>query len=106
MNEVEWNKAALKEISSFPEETKREIGYLIFKLQIGEKLGMPWSRAMPPLGKGCYELRVKGTDGIYRAFYFLKTKGKVIIFHAFNKKTQKTAKKEIDLGKKNLKEML
>ena len=106
MNEVLWNKKALKEVRGFTEEIKKELGYLIFKLQIGEKLGMLYSKVMPSLGKSCHELRITGSDGIYRAFYFLKIKGKVIIFHAFQKKAQKTPKKEIDLGKKNLKEML
>lgn len=106
MNEVEWNKKALREVKKFPESIKKELGYLIFKLQIGENLDMPYSRAMTSIAKGCYELRIKDSDGIYRAFYFLKVKGKVLIFHAFQKKDQKTPKKEIDLGKKNLKEMV
>lgn len=106
MNKVEWNKKALKEVKSFPEEIKKELGYLLFKLQIGESLKMPSSRTMTCIAKGCCELRVQGNDGIYRVFYFLKIKEKILIFHAFQKKEQQTPKKEIDLGKKNLKEML
>ncbi len=106
MNEVKWNKQALNQVKKFPEEVKRELGYLIYRLQLGEHLTMPFSRTMPSLGKGCFELRVKGTDGIYRAFYLLKVKGQVIIFHAFQKKAKKTPQREIDLGRKNLKEML
>lgn len=105
MNEIWWNISALKNIRSFPDEIRREIGYLIFKLQIGEKLEMPFSRAIPTIGKNCYELRVKGEDGIYRVFYLLKIKGKIMVFHAFQKKSQKTPKKEIETGKKRLKEM-
>tara|TARA_Y100000590_G_C15115817_1_gene786707 strand:+ start:29 stop:361 length:333 start_codon:yes stop_codon:yes gene_type:complete len=106
MNEVEWNKKALKEVKSFPEEVKKELGYLIFKLQLGETLSMPHSRNMASIGKGCSELRVKDSDGIYRVFYFLKVKGKILIFHAFQKKDQKTPKKELNLARINLKEML
>jgi phage-related protein len=106
MNEVEWSKKALKEVKSFPEDIRKELGYLIFKLQIGESLSMPHSRSMPSVAKGCCELRVKDSDGIYRVFYYLKVKGGVLIFHAFQKKEQKTAQKDIDLGKKNLKDML
>jgi phage-related protein len=51
MNEVEWNKKALKEVKSFPEEIKKELGYLIFKLQIGESLNMPYSRTMTSIAK-------------------------------------------------------
>jgi phage-related protein len=67
---------------------------------------MPHSRPMPSVGKGCSELRVKGEDGAYRVFYYLKIENEVIVFHAFKKKTQQTALKDIDLGKKNLKDML
>lgn len=106
MNKVEWNSNTLKEVKKFPEDIRRELGYLIYQLQIGKQLAMPLSRSMPSLGKGCHELRVKDSDGIYRVFYILKVEGKVIIFHAFQKKTQKTSQKDIDLGKKNLKELL
>ena len=106
MNEVEWNQKALKTIQAFPDEVKKELGYLIFKLQKGESLTMPFSRSMPSIGKGCHELRVKDESGIYRAFYFLKVKGKLIIFHSFQKKTQKTPQKEIEQGRKNLREMI
>tara|TARA_Y100000780_G_scaffold152506_1_gene137383 strand:+ start:64951 stop:65277 length:327 start_codon:yes stop_codon:yes gene_type:complete len=105
-NEVEWNPKALQAVQEFPIEVKRELGYLIYRLQLGEKLNMPFSRSMPSVSKGSHELRVKGADGIFRAFYFLKVEGKVLIFHAFQKKTQKTPKKEIELGKSYLKEML
>jgi phage-related protein len=106
MNKVIWNDKALKEVKGFPEDSKKSIGYLIFKLQQEESLSFPHSRPMPSVEKGCHELRVKDKEGIYRVFYYLKIKGKILIFHAFKKKTQKTSKKEIDLGKKNLKEML
>ncbi len=106
MNEVVWNEKTLKIVKSFPEEIKKNLGYLIFKLQLGEKLSAPHSKSMSTIEKGCYELRLKDRDGIYRAFYYLKIEERVLIFHAFQKKTHKTPKKDIDLGKKNLKEML
>ena len=106
MNRVEWNPRTLKAVKAFPDDVKREIGYMIFKLQIGEFLKMPFSRPMPILGKNCHELRVKGKDNIYRAFYLLKVGKKIVLFHAFQKKSQKTSTKEINIGKKNLREVL
>ena len=106
MNEVEWKGQTLKSVRQFPNDIKKEIGYLIFKLQIGERLTMPSSRPMPNLGKNCHELRVKGEDNIYRVFYLLKVKNKVIIFHVFQKKSQKILKKDIEIGKRKLKEIL
>ena len=55
---------------------------------------------MPSVGKGCYELRIKGEDGAYRVFYLLKIEHEIIVFHAFKKKTQKTPLKESRLAEK------
>lgn len=52
------------------------------------------------------ELRIRDAAGIYRAFYLVKVADAVLVFHAFAKKTQKTPDREIELGKKRLKEML
>ena len=93
-------------MQKFPDPVKKELGYLLFMLQRGESLSMPHSRPMPSVSKGCSELRVKGEDGAYRVFYYLKIEDEIIVFHAFKKKTQKTSSKDIDLGKKNLKDML
>ncbi len=106
MNKIVWNKKTLKEVQGFPDIVKKEVGYLLFKLQKGESLAMPHSKPMPSVGKGCHELRVKGEDGAYRVFYFLKVEDQILVFHAFQKKTQKTPLKDIEQGQKNLKDML
>lgn len=106
MDQVNWNKRALKEVRGFPEQIKKELGLLIYRLQLGESLPMPQSRPMSSLGIGCHELRVTGEDGIYRAFYYLKIKDKILIFHAFKKSTQKTASRDVSQGRRNLREML
>ena len=93
-------------IQDFPEEVRRELGKVIFDLQKGAKLGMPLSRTMPSVGTGVEELRLKDRSGAYRVFYLARLVDEVLVFHAFTKKTQKTPKSELDLGKKRLKELL
>jgi phage-related protein len=61
---------------------------------------------MPTVGTGVEELRIRDQSGIYRVFYYVKLVRGILVFHAFMKKTQKTPQREIDLGKKRLKEML
>lgn len=85
---------------------RRELGKAIFDLQKGEKLKLPLSKPMPSVGAGAEELRLKDRSGIYRAFYYARLAGRVVIFHAFMKKTQQTSKHDIDLGKRRLKEIL
>lgn len=93
-------------LKSFPENVRRELGKAIFDLQKGAKLSLPISRPMPAVAPGVEELRVKDRTGAYRAFYFKKLAGAVLILHAFEKKTTKTPRREIDLARTRLKEMI
>lgn len=106
MKEVVWHVKALEQLRKFPEDIKKDVGYLIHRLQMGDKLNAPYSKPIKSVEIGVNELRVKDASGAYRVFYYLKTSEGIIIFHAFKKKSQKTPKKEIELGKKNLKEIL
>ncbi len=92
-------------LKRFPEGVRRELGKAIFDLQKGEKLSMPLSRPVPPVAEGVEELRVKDRKGAYRVFYLAKLADAILIFHAFTKKTQRTAPREIALGQRRLKEM-
>ena len=106
MNVVAFDKNAKKTIQGFPKEIKLEFGRILLSLQKGEKLSMPISRPMENMYKGVAEIRMKDEAGNYRVFYYTKILGKIIVFHAFIKKSQKTEMKEIKLGKKRLKSIL
>ena len=67
---------------------------------------MPNSRPMPGVAARVSELRARGEDGSFRAFYYAASSQGVLVFHAFVKKTQRTPSLEIELGKKRLKELL
>lgn len=82
------------------------LGKAIFALQTGKYLEMPLSRPVKQVGQGVEEIRLKDAAGIYRVFYLARIENCVYVFHAFQKKTQKTPQKEIDLGRKRLKEFL
>jgi phage-related protein len=49
----------------------------------------------------CYELRVKHKNNICR-FFFVIEEPNYIVIHGFTKKTQKTEKKDLKQGEKNL----
>lgn len=93
-------------LRDFPEDIRREIGKAIFGLQKGEKLTMPLSRPMPDVGSNVHEIRVKDRSGAYRVFYLTVAEDGVYIFQAFKKTTRATPKREIELGKKRLREIL
>jgi phage-related protein len=106
MKEVIFHEKALEGLRSFPRLMRGEIGKAIRDLQRGLILSMPLSKPMPSVALGVYELRVKDSSGCYRAFYYLKSRQGILVFHTFMKKTQKTPQHEINLAQKRLKEVL
>ena len=60
---------------------------------------------MKSVVKGVKEIRIKGVGGNYRVIYLAKLVDAVYVIHAFQKKTQKTRKADIDLARKRLKEI-
>ena len=53
-----------------------------------------------------YEIRVDKSTNIYRIFYFVYTGRRFILLHGFQKKTQKTPKREIEIAEKRRKEFI
>ena len=101
-----FHAKAREALRRFPKDVRRKLGAAIDDLQHGATLSLPLSRPIGSVGQGVQELRVRGIDGAYRAFYLVKTERGVIVFHAFQKKTQKTPKQEIELGRRRLGEVL
>jgi len=60
---------------------------------------------MPSVGPGVMEIRIREHNGAFRVFYVANRGDAVFVLHCFQKKTQQTAKKDIDLGKQRYKEL-
>jgi phage-related protein len=71
-------------------------------LTFGPNLGMPHSRAM---GKGLFELRLKSKEGIGRVFYCTLPGQRIMMLHAFVKKSQKTPVQELDVARARMEEV-
>jgi len=52
-----------------------------------------------------WEMRMKGRDGIARAFYVTAVGRRVVVVRVFTKKTQKTPRREIELALRRAKEV-
>jgi len=83
-------------------EARREMGFLLRRVQEGDCLSLPHSRPMPSIGKACHELRVNDKTKTWRLFYFVDSDA-IVILEIIEKKTQKTAKPTINLCHKRLK---
>jgi phage-related protein len=71
-------------------------------LTFGPNLGMPHSRAM---GEGLFELRLKSKEGIGRVFYCNLSERRVMMLHAFVKKSAKTPTKELEVARGKMREV-
>ena len=63
-------------------------------------------KPMPSIGKGVEEIRVRDDSGIYRVIYTARLADAVYVLHAFQKKTQTTAKRDIALASKRYAELM
>ncbi len=57
------------------------------------------------IGDGLFELRAKAKEGIDRTFYCTRIGKKIVVLHAFVKKTQKTPLKEPEIARSRMKEL-
>ena len=85
---------------------RKQIGEALRDLQKGISLGLPLSRPMPVVASGAHELRVRSKTRAIRVFYFVKLAEAIVVFHAFQKKTQKTPAHELAIGRQRLHEVL
>jgi phage-related protein len=61
---------------------------------------------MPSIGKGVEEIRVWDESGTYRVIYTARLVEAVYVLHAFQKKTQATSKRDIELVSKRYAELM
>jgi phage-related protein len=102
--EIEYfHERVLAEIQSWPVDVLADYARLIELLaQHGPDLRLPHSRA---LGAGLFELRPRGRSGVGRAFYGFVVARRIVVVHAFIKKSQQTPDRELKLARKRVKEL-
>jgi phage-related protein len=73
-------------------------------LRFNVRLGPPYVEKVA--GRDFWELRTKVRGDIFRTFYFAHTGKTFVLLHAFQKKGQKTPKKELDVAQERMKDYL
>ena len=76
------------------ESARRETGFLLRRLQQGDRLALPHSRPMPGIGQRCHELRINDENKTWRIIYRIDDDA-IVIVEVFEKKTQKTPREII-----------
>ncbi|WP_288131323.1 type II toxin-antitoxin system RelE/ParE family toxin [Accumulibacter sp.] len=95
---------SLKCLREFPEDARHDVGYQLDKVQRGEQPDD--FRPMPAIGKGVEEIRVWDDTGTYRVIYTARLADAVYVLHAFQKKTQVTAKRDVELARRRFTELM
>ena len=86
----------------FTAEGRREAGYLLRLLQLGEKLAIPQAKPLPIVGPRCGALRVR--DGAHNWRIMVRVDSDaVLILEVYAKKTRKIPQEVIDRCKTRLK---
>ncbi len=97
---IVWIASSRNDVRRFPRDARRKAGLELRAVQRGQE---PTDyKPIPSVGPGVYEIRIR-TQGIYRVFYVAKFEEAIYVLHAFQKKTQKTAKYDIEIGRKRYK---
>ncbi|MCY1559185.1 hypothetical protein D9M68_961960 [compost metagenome] len=100
---IEFCGSSKKDIAGFPQEIRERVGYQLDLLMDGDE-PTDW-KPMKTVGPGVMEIRVKGKSGAFRVFYVVNRPEAIYVLHAFQKTTEKTEKRDIDLAKDRLKSL-
>lgn len=98
-----FHERVLAEVESWPVDVLADYARLVELLvAYGPNLRLPHSRA---LGEGLFEPRPRGRSGIGRAMYCFMVGQRVVVLHAFIKKSQQTPDRELKLARRRMKEL-
>ncbi|HKS15117.1 MAG TPA: type II toxin-antitoxin system RelE/ParE family toxin [Pseudomonas sp.] len=100
---IEWVGSTKQDLRDLPREAIQRVGYQLELVQDGDEPSS-W-KPMPSVGAGVCEIRIKCDDGAFRVFYVANLPDAIYILHVFRKTTEKTEKRDIDLGKARFKSL-
>lgn len=96
-------------VREFIDEQAVEVREKIFSdlarlVRFNVRLGPPYLEKVE--GRDFWELRTKVRGDIYRTFYFAHTGKKFVLLHAYQKKSQRAPRKELDVAEERMRDYL
>jgi phage-related protein len=104
MRSVVFLGDALDRVRAFPDQARRQVGFQIDRLQRGLEPD-DW-KPMKTIGPAVREIRARDAAGAFRVIYVATLANAVYVLHAFQKKTQATARRDLDLATARFKELM
>jgi phage-related protein len=100
---IRWIGSAWSDLKSFPDNARNDAGHQLFLVQCGRQ---PEDfKPMYGIGGGVYEIRIH-KEGEHRVFYLAKFSEAVYVLHAFEKRTRKTCRHDIEIGRRRFAQVL
>lgn len=100
---VTFHGDSLDRLRDFPADARREAGHELYQVQQG--LDPSDWKPMSTIGAGVREIRIGDAQGAYRVIYIATLADAIHVLHAFEKKTQKTARRDLELATARLQEL-
>lgn len=102
MKPIEFLGDSRDQLRDFPDAARSRAGAELLAIQLGAEPS-DW-KPMKSVGSGVREIRIRDASGAFRVMYLATLPDRVLVLHAFQKKTQQTAKQDIELAAKRLRE--
>lgn len=103
MKRIDFLGDSLARLRAFPDDARSETGFQLRRVQEGEDPS-DW-KPMKTIGPNVREIRVREDSGAFRVIYLANLPDRIAVLHAFQKKTQTTPQRDIDLAAKRLREL-
>ena len=103
--ELQWEGDSKTVLSRFPDGVKYALGFSLRQIQNGRQ---PRSehRPMSSVGKGVWELKDGDARTWYRVMYLTRIRNVIHVLHCFEKSSRKTDRRDIQLARRRLQEVL
>ena len=101
---VEFRGTALADLREFPDGARREAGFQLGLVELGRD-PFDW-KPMVTIGSGVREIRIREPEGAFRVIYVAKFEAAIFVLHCFQKKTQATSPRDIDLATQRYKDLV
>ena len=101
---VKFRGDALDALRGFPDDARQDAGFQLDKVQRGRDPD-DW-KPMRSVGAGVKEIRIRDVAGAFRVIYLATFADAVYVLHCFQKKSEQTSGKDIDLARKRFKDLM
>ncbi|AXE99493.1 type II toxin-antitoxin system RelE/ParE family toxin [Paraburkholderia hospita] len=94
--EICWVSSSYNDLLAFPDESRRQAGFQLAKVQAG--LAPDNWKPFDIVGAGTREIRINEQEGSFRVMYVAKFVEAVYMLHCFHMKTQATSRHDREIA--------